>query len=327
MKNKININENFNLIELYDILLESRGVIDGCDSIINTVKDYINNIIKNTSVLDGFYDGYDKENKVKRYFFKIPNKIFGGIETLFMKEPEINVKLFIMDNPYGDKKRELGENNYLSLYNPEIVEYNDKLYLNKPVFNIYFVLSKEEDVTYEEVGEKLGHELVHAKKNFEEYISHSKKREGAFKRDELVTKKLNNSEKDSLSNLIGRILYLCSNDEINARANQLYYQLKRYKNITRYNINNAVKLCDIYRFVDEFDDKIERVEKIFFEHNSEVTEYLKEELMYVYQVKEFKDMYKFLTNLLINRKNFFIRQINKVKERVLYEQTLVPIKK
>ena len=54
---------------------------------------------------------------------------------------------------------------------------------------------------------------------------------------------------------------------------------------------------------------------------------LKEELMSVYQVKDFKDPYKFLLNLLSNRKTFFVRQIDKVKERVLYEITLQPLKK
>ena len=86
-------------------------------------------------------------------------------------------------------------------------------------------------------------------------------------------------------------------------------------------------MTDVYKFVYEFEDKIEKVNNLQLKYNNEITNFLKTELMDIYQVKDFKNPYKFLTNLLINRKNYFIRQIQKVKEKILYEITLIPLKK
>ena len=36
---------------------------------------------------------------------------------------------------------------------------------------------------------------------------------------------MSSDDEKQLERLVGRILYLCSKDEINARVNQLYYQL------------------------------------------------------------------------------------------------------
>ena len=43
---KININESFNLIEAYDFLLESQGVIDGCDELFEAIHSYIVKVFK-----------------------------------------------------------------------------------------------------------------------------------------------------------------------------------------------------------------------------------------------------------------------------------------
>ena len=54
--------------------------------------------------------------------------------------------------------------------------------------------------------------------------------------------------------------------------------------------------------------------------------YIDKILKNIYGVKNMKnDPYEFLENLLIVRKNYFIRQIDKVKERVLYEKMREPI--
>ena len=204
---KIVLKEDFDLIEIYNQLLESRGVIDGIDGIVGVVKDYVNNTILHE--LDRYYQGYDKVNGVYVYDFNIPCNVFEDVDTLFMKKPHINVQLFIMENPYGDKERQLGENNYLSLYKPEIITHNNVNYLNNPVFNIFFVLKQGEMVSFYDVGSRLSHEFVHAKKNFIEYITQSNKNDGNFNRYLLVVNKLSNGNKESLSNFVGRVLYLC----------------------------------------------------------------------------------------------------------------------
>lgn len=324
---KIVLKENFNLIDIYDLLLESQGVIDGTDGLNNAIYSYIKNVLKSDTLKDYYYIGHDVNQKVEEYKFTVPSQVFKDIDTLFMINPIYNISLFVMDNPYGDKERQLGECNYESLRNPIISEDNGDKKLDTPVFNLFFVVEPDEIPSIFEVSKKVSHELVHAKKNFYEYLTMSKKREGSFNRDNISVRMLTTKEQENIEHIIGRILYLCSNDEINARSNQLYFELKRVKILTRLNINNIVKKTNVYDFVNEMDAKIEDVLNIEKENNINVSEEIKNLLKIVYNVKTFKDPYRFLYNLLINRKNYFIRKINKVKERVLYEIGNEPVKK
>lgn len=325
----MNINEDFNLIDVYNYLIESRGVIDGCDDLFNRIHQYIVNVITNkNNIQEKCQINHVKKEKVTRYKFTIPIGWFKNTDTLFMRNPIFNISIFIMDNIFGDTERQLGECNYLSMQNPIIVEKNNVYKLDKPRFNLFWIFKPNYLPSVEEIAEKASHEIVHAKKNFQEYVTASKKRKSAFQRDYNASLIYNNKKANNVDKLVGRILYLCSNDEINARANQLYYQLKRFKNLNRNNVNNAVKQTNVYRFIEEFEENIKKIENIENENNLTMTDNINEKLKFVYNVKtNFKNPYEFLINLLINRKNFLIRQYDKVKEKILYELTLIPLKK
>ena len=61
--------------------------------------------------------------------------------------------------------------------------------------------------------------------------------------------------------------------------------------------------------------------------NSVEFDYIIEILKDIYRFKKIgKNPYEFLINLIIVQKNKFIRQIDKVKERVLYENLTMPLK-
>ena len=323
---KIRIDENFNLIEVYDTLLESRGVIEGIEGLCETIYKYINTVLGDKGLKEQYKLGYDKNEKVTIYSFIIPNTIFNDVDTLFMTNPTFNIQIFVMDNVYGDRERELGQCNYESLYRPVIEEIDGTWKLSKPVFNLFFIVGPNEKVDFTSISEKVGHEIVHAKKNFFEYITMSKKRKGSFNRDYISVSMISSKEKNEIEYLIGRILYLCSKDEINARANQLYFELMNAKPLNRKNINNVVRKTNVYGFVNEFDEKIELLFKEESKRNINIDNSIKEALKLVYLKDNFSDPYKFLYNLLINRKNYFIRQIDKVKEKVLYETMNKPVK-
>ena len=53
---KIRIDENFNLIEVYDILLESRGVIEGIEGLCETIYKYINTVLGDKGLKEQYKD-------------------------------------------------------------------------------------------------------------------------------------------------------------------------------------------------------------------------------------------------------------------------------
>lgn len=324
---KIILNEDFNLVDVLDTLLESRGVIDGIDEMAMVITNYINNVLINKELKDKCFIGYDNIEDVDKYSFTIPVDSFNNIETLFMKKPIFHIHLFIMRNIYGDDERELGETNYVNKLFPKIINVDGKYYLDEPEFNLSYVLPINKNINMLVVADKFSHELVHAKRNFYEIIRVSEKRRENYLKNSKILELLNNDKKEEIKTLIGRILYLCSDDEINARANQLYYQLKQYRYLDRDNINQAVKKTKVYDFIVEFDEKVKILIEMESKLNAVESDYMIEIIKWIYKDKRVsKNPYEFLINLLIIRKNYFIRQINKVKERVLYEILTTPLK-
>lgn len=323
---KIILKEDFDLVEVYNQLLESRGVIDGIDGIVVTIMGYINKVLSSDELKKMYFREYDKEEDVDEYRFTVPVGLFNNVDTLFMKEPIYNINLFIMRNRFGDTERELGETNYIEEFYPDLINIDNQYYLYKPEFNLSFVVEDKDSIDMFVVSEKVSHELVHAKRNFYEYIRMSKKRKESLQYSSKTIELLSADRKDEIRYLVGRILYLASKDEINARANQLYYELKRYSSINRNNVNKFVEKTNVYRFIKEIDEKITEIENLEKDGNYKIYDYIYNLLKTVYRKKEFKsDPYEFLINLLITRKNYFIRQIDKVKERVLYEKLREPI--
>jgi len=320
---KIVLNEDFNLVEVLDTLLESRGVIDGIDEMAIVITNYINNVLTSKE----YYMGYDKVNDVDKYRFIIPVDSFDNIETLFMKEPLFTINLFVIRNKYGDMDRELGNTNYLSTNNPDIRKVDGQYYLYNPEFEIsYNVRPDIMKLDILTVSDKISHEIVHAKRNFYEFIRFSRKRHETIDKNFKIIELLNSEEKTGIDKLVGRILYLCSDDEINARANQLYYQLKQYRYLNRDNINQAVKKTKVYEFVEEIDERIDEMFKREQKMNSVEFDYIIKLLKRIYRFKDInKNPYEYLINLMIVKKNKFIRQLDKVKERVLYEILTTPL--
>ena len=326
---KIVLTENFNLMEVFNTLFESRGVIDGVDGISLILTNYINNILSDNELKKQYFKGYDRENDVDKYVFTVPSEMLKNTDTLFMKNPIFNIYLNVMRLEFGDTERELDETNYEAEIYPKIINIDGQYYLNEPVFNLSFVIPNNRRMDIFDVSDKASHEICHAKKNFFEFIRQSKKRHELLNRRTMSLELIHPKEKDEIKKLIGRILYLCSKDEINARANQLYYQLKQFRRVDldRDNINILVKKTKVYEnFVEEFDEKIEQLNKMESEGNYTETETMIKILKWVYKNKFVKENpYEYLINLLIVRKNYFIRQIDKVKERVLYEAMTMPI--
>lgn len=321
---KIVLTENFDLREVLDQLLESRGVIDGIDEMTLVITNYINDVLKKKE----YYKGYDKENDVDKYRFTIPSYNFDNVEILFMKSPLFTINLFVMRSRYGDMDRELGPTNYSATYHPKIINVDGAYYLQEPEFELSYNvrpdIMKLDSLT---VADKLSHEIAHAKKNFYEFIRFSKKRKESMRRGFKMIELLNNEDKDSLESLVGRVLYLCSDDEINARANQLYYQLKRFRYLDNSTINQAVKNTKTYELVEEMEEKINELSVREEKMNSVEFDYIIEILKDIYRFKKIgKNPYEFLINLIIVQKNKFIRQIDKVKEKVLYENLTMPLK-
>ena len=327
---KIVLTENFDLREVLDQLLESRGVIDGIDDIAFVITNYINEVLFNDVLKEKFFEKYDKENDVDKYIFSVPVELFKGTDTLFMYNPIFKIYLSVMRNIFGDTERELDDTFYEGDLYPSIINIDGQYYLNKPVFHLAFVVPNNKKIDMLEVADIASHEICHAKKNFYEFIRISNKRREMFNVAQRSLELLQYNEKDSDKKLIGRILYLCSKDEINARTNQLYYQLKQYKriDIDRDNINQLVRKTKIYEtFVEEFDEKITLLLEKEKKSNYLEKEYFLEVLNWVYRNKVVKENpFEYLINLLIVRKNYFIRQIDKVKERVLYENLTMPLK-
>lgn len=320
---RLKINENAPLMDIYNFLIESRGVIDGIDEIVEYITDFANGIIGNRNFLVG------RNEKEKVTLFSGECQINSNdVNTLFMLNPCFKINIFVMDNRFGDRYRNLGENCYYSPMYPDIESTKDGIKLKEPKFELSFIIPMNAVLTALDVSSKLGHELVHAKKNFNEYISVSKKREGSISRDAYSLNAMNNTEKDEVKSFVGNILYLCSKDEINARANQLYYELKSLNIfLTPKNINSAIKKCSVYEFLEKMDWNYSMIDSVEKENRLEVEQYVREILKNVYLTDSIGNPFSFLKKLLINRKNIFIRQIDKVKHRVLYEALKADIKK
>lgn len=323
---RIVLKEDFDLIEVYNQLIESRGVIDGIDGIVLTITNYINNVLSSSDLKEKYFKKYDVKEDVDEYRFTVPVELFDNVDTLFMRKPIFNISLFIMRNKFGDTERQLSETNYLEEYYPKLVNDGGKYYLSEPIFNLSYIVTNDEKIDFFVVADKVSHELVHAKRNFYEFIRVSKQRKESLKYNSKTMELLDGNKKDEIKYFIGRILYLCSTDEINARCNQLYYELKNFSILTRNNINKLVEKTNVYRFINEIDENFETIERIKLEGNYCQYDYIWKVLKTVYNEKKLKnDPYEFLENLLIARKNYFIRQIDKVKERVLYEKMREPI--
>lgn len=323
---KIILKEDFDLVEVYNQLIESRGVIDGIDGIVYVIRSYINNVLSSSELREKYFLTYIKEEDVNQYEFTIPKELFKDIDTLFMKEPIFHIHLFIMGNRYGDPDRSLGETNYVLKFYPDIIQVGNEVFLYEPEFNLSFVIEDSDKIDFFNVADKVSHELVHAKRNFFEFERKSKYREFVIKKNAAIFDLLSGKEKNDLDNFIGETLYLVSDDEINARCNQLYYQLKRYSFISRENINAAVKKTNTYGFVMKIEENLETLTKMEEKKSYYEKEYISKTLKNIYSIKDVKDNpYEFLINLLISRKNYFIRQIDKVKERVLFEKLREPI--
>ena len=323
---KIVLKEDFDLVEVYNQLLESRGVIDGIDGIVVTIRSYINKVLSSDELKKKYFLTYVKEEDVDQYKFTIPKELFDNIDTLFMKEPIFNIHLFIMRNRFGDTERELGETNYVVRYNIQTKTIDGEVYLYEPEFNLSFVVEDKDSIDMFTVTDKVSNELVHAKKSFYEIMRKSKYREIVFNNNPTMFELMNGKEKTELDEFIGKTLYLVSKDEINARCNQLYYQLKRFPLLSRKNINVAVKKTNTYTFVERIDETLEQLTRMEEKKSYYEGIYMTNVLKNIYRIKDIKDNpYEFLINLLITRKNYFIRQIDKVKERILYEKLREPI--
>lgn len=323
---RIVLTEDFDLIETYDKLFESRGVIDGIDFIVSVIYRYSNKILNNSILKKRTYKGYNTKDDVDIYEFAIPSEKFDDGDTLFMKSPVFNIHVFEMRNKYADKERELGETNYVYSYNLDIRNFDGRYYLYNPQFNLSFNIIEGENIDMEDMAIKVSHELIHAKRSFYEIIRCSKNRRETFERNVATMELLTSDEKDETKRLIGRILYLCSDDEINARASQLYYELKGLRYIDRKNINKFIEKSKVYSFVNEFDDKLKTIIEMESKRNGVELNYIKTLMDFVYKQKNVGDNpYEFLTNLLISKKNYFIRQMDKVKERVIYEKLNEPL--
>ena len=323
---RIVLKEDFDLIEVYNQLIESRGVIDGIDGIVLTITNYINNVLSSSDLKEKYFKKYDVKEDVDEYRFTIPVELFDNVDTLFMKKPIFNISLFIMRNKFGDTERQLSETNYLEEYYPKLVNDGGKYYLSEPIFNLSYIVTNDEKIDFFVVADKVSHELVHAKRNFYEFIRISKQRKESLNYNSKTMELLDTDKKDEIKYFIGRVLYLCSTDEINARANQLYYELKNFSMLTRNNINKLVEKTNVYSFINEIEEKNEILKKMKLEGNYCQYDYMWRVLKTIYNEKKIKnDPYEFLENLLISRKNYFIRQIDKVKERVLFEKLREPI--
>lgn len=323
---KIVLKEDFDLVEVYNQLIESRGVIDGIDGIVLTITNYINNVLSSSDLRKKYYLTYVKEEDVKQYEFTIPSELFKNVDCLFMKKPIFHIHLFLMGNKYGDPERNLGETNFISRYYPNINIIGEDVKLYEPEFNLSFVVEDTDKIDMFVVADKISHELVHAKRFFFEFVRKSKYRDNVFKKNAATFDLISGKEKNKLEELVGNILYLTSDDEINARCNQLYYQLKRFSFLSRNNINQAIKRTKVYDFLILIEEKIQILDKMVKKRNYYEINYIDKILKNIYGVKNMKnDPYEFLENLLIVRKNYFIRQIDKVKERVLYEKMREPI--
>ena len=55
---RIVLKEDFDLIEVYNQLIESRGVIDGIDGIVLTITNYINNVLSSSDLREKYYLTY-----------------------------------------------------------------------------------------------------------------------------------------------------------------------------------------------------------------------------------------------------------------------------
>ena len=95
---KIVLKEDFDLVEVYNQLIESRGVIDGIDGIVLTITNYINNVLSSSDLREKYYLTYVKEEDVKQYEFTIPSELFKNVDCLFMKKPIFHIHLFLMGN-------------------------------------------------------------------------------------------------------------------------------------------------------------------------------------------------------------------------------------
>lgn len=315
--------EDKSLIEIYDMLVESRGVIDGIEPMVASLANGINDNIGNKE----FFVGRNEKEAVSIYSMSFVCDS-SRMDTSFMIDPMFGVDVFVMDNKFGDVYRSLGENCYYSPMIPKVSFVDGKPKLREAKFHLSFIVPFGGKLSFEDAASKMSHEIVHARKNFEEFVSASKKRYSSRERDVRSLELMSSNEKDSLRSLVGRILYLCSRDEINARSNQLYYELKRFGHLNRRNVNELVRNTSVYSFVEEMERYIGKVSELESIGNVAVEDEVRWLLNDVYGKinSKMREPLQFLENLLIKRKNDFIRQIDKVKERCLCEKMNETIK-
>lgn len=275
-ENQKTIKEN----SFLNFLIESGGVLEGTQGICDAIYHYLINIVKNDG-LKKFYVDFDDKESCFIYSIKIPVEIFKGVDTLFLNNPQFSIKIFQSTNDYSDLDRFGNGGDYLAHTEPHYSRIDGVLKLESPQFEINLYLNNNLEISGYQLYGKINHELVHAKINFNEYIENVESLKGDFFDKtglENNTKPFNQSNikyinnkrffdidvKNEADRILKRYRYLISKDEINARTNQLYYELdelnKKYK--FNFDLKKLIYRCPIYsNFINEIEDFIDKLEK------------------------------------------------------------------
>ena len=296
--------------ELLNMLNETRGVIDNLTPLINKIVKYIREFIKDDTFID-YLEETNDEKQYYRFSFTIPKTIFTEEETLFIVDPIFHINLFVSYNRFPDYRYAMGE----TYYNCS----NDIKSKDGKIVNPEFFISitANNNLVYDEnfLSSNLRHELTHFYGNLKEFFNNN----NALSKKMAYRNMVNSiTDEDEVIKILKRIFYLIDQDEINARAHQLYTELEpTMKNTYLETLKEKIQSCYVYdSFMHEFDKYI-----TILQHN------VRNPLFSKSLVDKFKFRHKGpvgrLLNTLIFAKNKQIVQFQKVAEKWYYEKLTI----
>lgn len=296
--------------ELLNMLNETRGVIDNLTPLINKIVKYISEFIKNDTFID-YLEETNDEKQYYRFSFTIPKTIFTEEETLFMVEPIFDIDFFVSYNRFPDYHYAIGETYYICSNNIRVE--NDKIV--EPKFHVSITANNQLNYGENILASNLRHEITHCYSNLKEYINNN----NALSKKMTYRNMVNSiTDEDEVIKILKRIFYLIDQDEINARAHQLYTELEpTMKNTYLETLKEKIQSCYVYdSFMHEFDKYI-----TILQHN------VRNPLFSKSLVDKFKFRHKGpvgrLLNTLIFAKNKQIVQFQKVAEKWYNEKLTI----
>ena len=288
-------------------LNESRGVIDTLDSLIDNIVNYVKTMFSDDTLLEKYYSGYNKNHQCKMYNFLISSTEFNGVDTLFMINPKFHIIIYKSDNNYSDLNRNIGETNYIAHSQPNIQTKNGEHFIVNPEFNITIVINNDNSFSETLFKSKLRHEITHCKSNLFSFINNAKKLNDKTQNQIFIN---GLDDEDEVNKIIKRIVYLTSQDEINARSHQLYSELDdAIKNKFLRGLKQLIEHTNIYQStIHEMNEYIN-----ILQYNIDNKLFSKELSLKYY--KAIKTPIKQLLNNLLLAKNKQISQFQKVGEK------------